>query len=52
VAAQFHPASARSRPEKHGTERPLQNLPALLMLGFVKAARFLGGQVLFHPELN
>jgi hypothetical protein len=32
------------RPEKHGTERPLQKRPALLAVGFVEAARFLGGQ--------
>jgi hypothetical protein len=34
------------RPEEHGTERPLQNRPALLVVGFVEAARFLGGQSL------
>ena len=33
-----------NRPEKHGTERPLQNHHALLVAGFVEAARFLGGQ--------
>ena len=33
-----------SRPEEHGTERPLQNRHVLLVAGFVEAARFLGGQ--------
>jgi hypothetical protein len=29
----------------HGMERPLQNRPVLLAVGFVEAARFLGGQL-------
>src|SRR5713101_1688236 len=33
-----------NRPGKRGTERPLQNHHALLVAGFVEAARFLGGQ--------
>jgi hypothetical protein len=28
----------------YGTERPLQNRAAFSLLGFVEAARFLGGQ--------
>jgi len=42
------------RPEVHGTERPLQNRRALLVVGFVEAARFLGGQpfVPSRPNLS
>jgi hypothetical protein len=29
----------------HGIEWPLQNRPVLLAVGFVEAARFLGGQL-------
>jgi hypothetical protein len=34
------------RPETNGTERLVQNRPASWVVGFVGAARFLGGQLL------
>jgi hypothetical protein len=40
------------RPEMHGTERPLQNRNSLLLMGFVEAARFLGGQPFGPSKVN
>lgn len=47
AVAQFDQEDARSVPMNMG--RPLQKLPALLVVGFVAAARSLGGQ-LFVPS--
>src|ERR1700688_969884 len=38
VVTRFDHRICPFRPEKHGTERQLQNRPALLIIGFVEAA--------------
>jgi hypothetical protein len=44
AATQLRSEKCPLRPEKHGAERPLQNLAVLREAGFVEAARFVGGQ--------